>query len=138
VNRGRTASLGVVATAALVVLALPTIRAEWRRHSLLHWTDHTARGTACREVITAFAATPREPDYPWIRVCVRPHCQSDVRLPEVVRGLDPTEVSVAPDRLRVELGGGFRHYGIEAVSSSARQGGKGTVLSDGVWFYDAG
>jgi hypothetical protein len=122
------------------------IRVEWRRYNLLQRTDHSELLAACRQVITTFAGVHREAQHPFVRACLRSSCANDARIPEAIRRLDPTEIAVSPDAVRVELWGGFAHFGFEAVRDGAPAGAVQVIdhaggrkqLRDGLWFYDIG
>jgi hypothetical protein len=66
-------------------------------------------------------------------------------VPEVIRELEPRYVSVSPERVNIQLGGGFFHYGFLAFASPGSQAEKDATtpsegrtiekMIDGLWFY---
>jgi hypothetical protein len=59
---------------------------------------------------------------------------NDPRLPPVIRALGVTYIDVQPTSVRLEMGGGFYHYGLEAfVNGSPGTGTK--QLIPGLWYY---
>jgi hypothetical protein len=59
---------------------------------------------------------------------------SDTSLPKAIRELHPTWITTDKDRVRVELHGGFDHYGVLAFPKGVE--GDGTKkLIDGLWYY---
>ena len=102
-----------LALASLLVVATPNpfgemLRINWRMRQLARSSDLQGIALACR---TLLQSTSEERIF-----------QSDnVALPPIIRSMNPHYVQVSPDRQRVliELGGGFFHYGyiLESVSS---------------------
>jgi hypothetical protein len=118
---------------AVGILALPWLLAvfvlrlvlfdEAPKEELLLRSDHGAVLAACREIMEkqgTYRVNPsvggggsaedrrrRSPD------------PTDPRIPEVIRSLGPSSIQVESDRVVVEMGGGFYHYGFVALSEES-------------------
>ena len=118
---------------AVIVFALPCIpfigipiqvyNAHRERQRLLHETDHHALLAACRELMRDYAgqhiADPA----------------NDPRVPLIIRGLGPSYMDISTQQLRVELHGGFDHYGFVAYPEGANAGDGWGKLIDGLFYY---
>jgi hypothetical protein len=108
-----------------------------RHELLLRGTDQISMLTTCRWMMTQMDhyETGSNAQSAWLR-------GADGRLPENIRALHCTSVSVERDAVRIEMGGGFCHYGLEAYDAdTAVPYGYGAddvdyaKLIDGLWFY---
>jgi hypothetical protein len=90
------------------------------RDRLLHHSDHQVIRAACRDLMTKYAGEHIVGD--------------DARLPDVLRELGTSYVSVSKDIVRVELHGGFDHYGVLAFPEGVEGHGDYKVM-EGLWYY---
>lgn len=95
------------------------------RDRLLHHTDHHALLKACRELMR---------QHPDVSIGDPDH---DPRVPDVIRRLGASYITINPDRVHIELHGGFDHYGVEAFAESADRE-RGLKLIDGLWYFSEG
>ena len=109
-----------------------------RTSSLLYKTDHKALLDACREVMDNRSKYAKDPDvhggdseddsYP---------NPIDPNLPPIIRQLGASYIVAEDAHVRIELGGGFHHYGVNAYLEGAEGQGDKKLL-DGLWYYDDG
>jgi hypothetical protein len=111
------------------------------RRQLLYETDHAALLAACRQVIANRKNYPRAP---WDAgdpesTDIDP---ADPLLPDIIRGLEPRDIYVTDEMLRLELHGAFDHYGVKACSATAeidpRQRSSGIELLPALVYHDDG
>jgi hypothetical protein len=125
-------AVAIPAVAFLVTLVWPIYRDIERvnadKERLLHATDHAAVLAACRELMRAHAGPHRvlSGDNPL--------------LPEPIRSLHASDVSVDSDFVSIEMHGGFAHYGFRAFAEGVENHdcGDAVKLLDGLWFYGPG
>ena len=93
------------------------------RQRLLHETDHYALLAASRKLMKEHAGEEiAEPN-------------QDPRVPRIIRELGPSYMSISTDQLRVELHGGFDHYGFIAFPDGVDGGDGWERLIDGLYYY---
>jgi hypothetical protein len=106
--------------------------------NLLYKTDHKALLAACREVIHNRAKYGTNPNVHGADTVDRFYPDPcDPNMPAVVRALQPAYIVAEDSHVRIELGGGFHHYGVYAYAG-VTQGGGDKKLLDGLWYYDDG
>jgi hypothetical protein len=131
-----------------IVLYLEIGVAVWQsnreRAQLLYRTDHKALLTACRAIIKNRQSFARDQDWngPQDREesFIDPH---DPKVPADIARLKPRDIIASDDQVKLELHGGFDHYGVIAESESARHSASDGLsgpfeLVPGLWYYDAG
>jgi hypothetical protein len=134
-KRGRRWKIGrlIAIVSLLLLFVLPCAPFLWipvdvynshrERERLLHETDHHALLAASRKLMRDHAGEEiAEPD-------------QDPRVPRIIRELGPSYMSISTDQLRVELHGGFDHYGFIAFSDGVDWGDGGVRLIDGLYYY---
>jgi hypothetical protein len=109
-----------------------------RTANLLYETDHKALLAVCREVMRNPSKYGTNPNvlgadsvdrfYPDPR---------DPNMPSVIRALQPAYIVAEDSHVRIELGGGFHHYGVNAYAEGTQGNGDKRLL-DGLWYYDEG
>jgi hypothetical protein len=155
--KGKNTILIILALCAIVivVLALPFIlifsgsgldvwRSNHERARLLFQTDHRALCVACRQIMTnrhTFARDldwhgPEDPKESLID-------PKDPRIPKPIASLNPRDVIATDSEVRLELHGGFDHYGVIVLSEQAARDATNRFfgpieLVSGVWYYDDG
>jgi hypothetical protein len=133
----------LVAAAALAlaaVLAVAAVRggflqvrpaqiaaAQKKQDRLFKEIDQTALRDACRTMIVKFG----DPHLKHLEL-------DDPRIPPIVRRLEPTEVVLVQNYLRIELGDAQFHYGLEAFRDRMSQAPFPIAreLLDGLWYYE--
>jgi len=106
-----------------------------RERELLYHTDHAAVLAACREVFANQGKyrtnpawngmSPARTDLP---------DPADPNIPAAIKKLLPADIRIGRDNVRIELGGGFLHYGLIGYQPGAP--GEGTLkLREGLWYY---
>ena len=95
------------------------------RDRLLNHTDHEALLKACRDLMA---------NHPEVSMG---HVENDPRIPDVIRRLGVSYITIKPDHVHIELHGGFDHYGVDAFAEDADPEG-GFKLIDGLWYYSEG
>lgn len=129
-SRGASLFFSAGALAILAVLAVPILgivrevyNSKQERHRLVHETDHAALLAASRRMILAYAgqhiADPA----------------NDARVPQIIRELGPSYIDISREQLKVELHGGFDHYGFLAYAEGADADGRSGKLIDGLFYY---
>jgi hypothetical protein len=139
----------VLGTCALVLVgavglpwcgvALATRRIEHKKEQLLRRTDHQALLVACRAAIATLGSEVAPHRGDGLRVS-----GSDPRLPSELKRLEASYIAVSQDAIHVELGGGFFHYGVDAIASDASPDRRAFLeampdhkrLADGLWYYE--
>lgn len=107
----------------IIAIAVDVFNSKRKRHRFLHETDHQALLMASRQLIRDYAGQQiSEP-------------ANDPRVPLIIRGLVPSYMDISAEQLRVELHGGFDHYGFFAYPEGANIGDKRGKLIDGLFFY---
>ena len=53
----------------------------------------------------------------------------------IIRELGPSYMGISSEQLRVELHGGFDHYGFIAFAKDANAEGRWSKLVDGLYYY---
>ena len=115
--------LFVLSCSPFIWIALDVYNSRRERQRLLHETDHHALLAASRELMKEHAGEEiAGPD-------------QDPRVPHIIRELGPSYMSISTDQLRVELHGGFDHYGFTAFSKGVDAGDGGERLIDGLYYY---
>jgi hypothetical protein len=105
-----------------------------REHVLVYEIDHQSLYDACLEIKAhpekyrhnpnSYGGTPGELTSP---------DPKDPKMPEVIRSLHAFYIVIGSDRVHIQLGGGFYHYGITAYSPGIE--GSGTKqLVPGLWY----
>jgi hypothetical protein len=106
-----------------VAIPLDVYNSHRERQRLLHETDHHLLLAASRKLMKEHAGEEiPEPD-------------KDPRVPRIIRELGPSYMSISTDQLRVELHGGFDHYGFVALPDGANGGDGWGKLIDGLYYY---
>jgi hypothetical protein len=105
-----------------------------RQEQLLQRTDHHELLRACRKLMATRRSGPERP--PGERALyLDPSSES---VPEVIRRLSPMRVEVADDHVRLEMGGGLFHFGVDAfpegVDPFPEPGSR--RLIDGLRYYE--
>jgi hypothetical protein len=104
-------------------IAVDVYRSNRERERLLHETDHQALLAACRVLMRDYAgqhfADPAQ----------------DPRVPRIIRELGPSYMDVSAEEVRVELHGGFDHYGFIAFADGVDPGDRPGKLIDGLVYY---
>ena len=104
--------------------------ATHQRQQLLHETDHPTLLVACRDLMGRYEHL-RGAGNSGDEVIVDPQ---DPTLPAAILKLRPTWISVARNRVTIELLGGFDHCGVHAFARGTP--GHGNVeLIEGLWYY---
>jgi hypothetical protein len=128
---------GLVVVAALAAAALrsgllrtrPAQEASIQRKQdrIFKEIDQTALRDACRTMIVKFG------DGYLKRLELK-----DPRIPPIVLRLEPTEVFLVQNYLRIELGDAHFHYGLEAFRDRLTQAPFpiSRELMDGLWYYE--
>jgi hypothetical protein len=106
-------------------------RIDEQRQWLLHKVDHAAVRSAARRMMVddslVFGASPFL-------------MRDDPALPPEIGELRPSSVHLTSDKVAIEFGGGFHHYGLavlpEGLDVSRPPGYAYTKLSEGIWFYE--
>jgi hypothetical protein len=93
------------------------------RQRLLHETDHYALLAASRKLMREHAGEEMA------------KTDQDPRVPRVIREPGPSYMSISTDQLRVELHGGFDHYGFIALPDGVDRGEEPGRLIDGLYYY---
>jgi hypothetical protein len=98
-----------------------------RKDRLLRDTNLTDLRDACRGVILKYGS----PGVKHLGI-------NDERVPPIVRRLEPTDVALTLNYLRVELGDDRLHYGVESFRSRQTQVPFpfGKELMEGLWYYE--
>lgn len=123
----------VLAACVLPLLALPCVpligiavdvyKSNQERHRLLYETDHQALLAASRELmhdhVGQHIADPTQ----------------DPRVPLIIRELGPSYIDVSAEQVRVELHGGFDHYGYIALADDVNSRDGWSKLIDGLFYY---
>jgi hypothetical protein len=109
--------------APFLAIPIDVYRSHRQRQRLLHETDHHALLAASRELMGKHAGQDiAQPD-------------QDPRVPRIIRELEPSYMGISSEQLRVELHGGFDHYGFVAFAKGANAGDRWTKLVDGLYYY---
>ena len=109
--------------APFVAIPIDVYRSHRQRQRLLHQTDHHALLAASRELMKNHAGQDiAQPD-------------QDPRVPLIIRELGPSYMGISSEQLRVELHGGFDHYGFIALANDANAEDRGSKLVDGLYYY---
>lgn len=119
-------------------IAVEGKKAEQRQERLLCETDHQALLEACRELSRRVSTGDLEPGHYQVRT--DPHAEAS-RFPQHILDLEPTYVEIESDgRIRMELLGGFIHFGVIAYPEDFRRQGdswhREIQLIPGLWYYD--
>jgi hypothetical protein len=101
-------------------IAVDVWQSARERDRVLYHSDHQAIRAACRDLMAKYAGEYIDRDDP---------C-----LPDVLRELGTSYVSVSKDIVRVELHGGFDHYGVLAFPEGV-EGHGDRKLMEGLWYY---
>ena len=96
------------------------------RDRLLNHTDHEALLKACRDLMA---------NHPEVSMG---HVENDPRIPDVIRRLGVSYITIKPDYVHIELHGGFDHYGVDAFAEGEENPDGGQELIDGLWYYCEG
>jgi len=125
--------VGVLAVGVVILLLAPktentlqqTIHA--REDRVLKETDLNQLRDACRSMIVKYG----DPN-------VKHIAPTDDRVPPIVRRLEPTDVILVENYLRIELGDERYYYGLEAFRDQASlvPFPVSRELVEGLWFYD--
>lgn len=99
--------------------------ARQQRDRLRHQTDLHALLKACRDLMQ---------QHPNVRIEDLDH---DPRIPEVIRRLGASYITIQSDCVHIELHSVFSHYAVEAFAEGAGRE-RGLKLIDGLWYYSAG
>jgi hypothetical protein len=109
--------------APFLAIPIDVYRSHRQRQRLLHETDHQALLAASRKLMKKHAGQDiAQPD-------------QDPRVPRIIRELGPSYMGISSEQLRVELHGGFDHYGFIAFATDADTEGHGSKLVDGLYYY---
>jgi hypothetical protein len=104
-----------------------------RERGLLYQTDHAALAQIMREFATDrqwASGQPTKSEFDPLAA----FRASDESLPPALRVLKPSGILIFDDRIELEFGGAFLHFGIRAFRPGLP--GNGTKrLGDGIWFY---
>lgn len=129
-SKGASFIFSASALAILAVLAVPVVglvlevyNSKRERHRLVHATDHAALLEAARTMMLAHAG--QHIDDP----------ANDARVPQIIRGLGPSYIDISSEQLKVELHGGFEHYGFIAYAEGAEESDRRGKLIDGLFYY---
>lgn len=106
-----------------IVIPLDVYNSHRERQRLLHETDHHALLAASRELMRRHAG--EQIDQP----------DTDPRVPAIIRELGPSYMTVSEKQLRVELHGGFDHYGFVAHAEDVDDDDHWGKLIDGLYYY---
>jgi hypothetical protein len=119
--------LASVTMLASCTSSAPSRTVEARKDALLESTDLTALRDACRAAIVKYGS----PGVKHLKL-------DDERIPPIVRRLEPTDVVLVQNYLRVELGGPGLYYGVEAFRDRLTQVPHPTAreLLEGLWYYE--
>jgi hypothetical protein len=103
---------------------------------LFHQTDHAALLKECRLVIANRRALERSnygPEQSFIS-------GSNSNLPPAIKSLPANHIHATDKKLKIELGGGFHHYGIVAFTDGdiyePPSDENSKKLVEGLWFYE--
>jgi hypothetical protein len=131
-SRSRTVYIVLIACALplLILVCLPLFaiavdayNAKRGRQQLLHETNHHALLAASRKLMRDYAgqdiADPAQ----------------DPRVPRIIRDLGPSYMDISAEQLRVELHGGFDHYGFVAFAEGVDFDDGWEKLIDGLCYY---
>jgi hypothetical protein len=109
--------------APFLAIPLDVYRSHRQRQRLLHETDHRELLAASRELMKKHAGQDiAQPD-------------QDPRVPRIIRELGPSYMGISSEQLRVELHGGFDHYGFIAFAKDADAENRWSKLVDGLYYY---
>ena len=109
--------------APFLAIPIDVYRSHRQRQRLLHETDHHALLAASRELMKKYAGQDiAQPD-------------QDPRVPRIIRELGPSYMGISSEQLRVELHGGFDHYGFIAFAKDADAENRWSKLVDGLYYY---
>jgi len=109
--------------APFVGIAVDIYHSKRERHRLLHETDHRALLAASRQLMRDYG----------IQHIADP--ANDPRVPLIIRELGPSYMDISAQQVRVELHGGFDHYGFIAYPEGADTGDGWGKLTDGLFYY---
>lgn len=112
-----------IAIVPVVGIAVDIYSSKRERHRLLHETDHRELLAASRKLMS---------DYGGQQIA---DPANDPRVPLIIRGLGPSYMDISAQQLRVELHGGFDHYGFIAYPEGADAGERSGQLIDGLFYY---
>lgn len=129
-SKGTSIILSVGVLTILAVLAVPIVglvvavyNSKQERQRLVHATDHAALLAAARQMMLTYAgqhiADPA----------------NDARVPQIIRDLGPSYIDISSEQLKVELHGGFDHYGFIAYAEGADDSDRRGKLIDGLFYY---
>ncbi len=104
-----------------------------RQRTLLYHTNHANLYHACMYVLDHRDRFRQDMAWSNPTDTVDPR---DPALPPVILHLKPGYIRIDGDRLRIEMGGGFYHYGIDAYRDPAQASGGLLTLHPGLLFYD--
>lgn len=148
-RRRRRTTVGIVAV-ILLVLALPayvgarfvyfvawgaSAHAKQHQQQLLYETDHTELLAACQTVLSNPNAYPADPN--WMGTPLPGYCFIDPKsstLPPIIHKLDAGTILAGAGELKIELGGGFEHYGVVATPAGPPPLAM-KQLVPGLWYY---
>ena len=116
-------ALFAILCAPFISIPIGVYHAHRERHRLLHETDHGALLQASRKLMKDFSGD--DIDSP----------ENDPRVPLIIRNLGPSHMTISTEQLRVELGGGFDHYGFIALPERMDGGDGWGKLIDGLYYY---
>lgn len=122
-------AVGILYVAQFPIMIVGVVWDVWNsrreRDRLLHHTDHHALLKACRDLMV---------NHPEVSMG---HVEDDPRIPEIIRRLGVSYITIKPDHVHIELHGGFDHYGVDAFAEGADRE-RGLKLIDGLWYYSEG
>ena len=115
-----------------VVMVVDIFHSARQRYYLLHQADHAAILAGCRQMLVELSDQPSDGEDK-IRMEVISDPTSDPRVPEVLRTLKPAHICVFDHCVRIEMHGGFDHYGLVGYAEGEEpQGGE---LIPGLCYY---
>ena len=108
---------------------------EQKQQAILYHPNHQAILNACAQIHANARSFRRNPD--WHNMAPNDFSKpdpSDPGIPSIIKTLKPAYIDIDTNFVRLEMGGGFYHYGIEAFFNGAA--GQGTKrLVPGLWYY---
>jgi hypothetical protein len=112
---GVVAALGLMGIVALcaVIVAANQMEIAKRQRQILYKTNPNAVLAACATIRAKQAAFAGNPDWhPTPPKGSNNPDPADPQMPPVIGALQPSTISILPEGVRIELGGGFYRYGL--------------------------
>ncbi len=120
--------LGPLLLCCCLPLGVPVVHIEAHIYTLEHWPNHKGVLVACRQLMQK---TPDARGHTVYGAVDQPPISN---LPLAIQALAPSWVMVTKETVHIECGGGFYHYGLEALATDeGEMGGRATKLMDGLW-----